>query len=276
MSDFMYNASALGLGGVIDNADGTRTIISSLASVALAPTGGEGCAVVENYSHCSGISFSRAESRVVGYETADEQHTTYTDIFVTGLSVFERFKVALMQVTMTSTHNATDTDSTFDLRAMYRGIEVDGEEIIPAIDFELCSASTYDDFANRMLNRYSTAEQFAVKETELTEALVQRRAPFVGSIVTGLHARDKSLVPNGKGNKLFVPGIGTVRFGEFLVKPGRRRINLLRFTFGNLQMHEQPMNGRAMLLNETTTTGGGGSLTVGSGDGNGVPIWPHG
>jgi hypothetical protein len=275
MSDFMYNASALGLGGVIDNADGTRTIISSLASVALAPTGGEGCAVVENYSHCSGISFSRAESRVVGYETADEQHTTYTDIFVTGLSVFERFKVALMQVTMTSTHNATDTDSTFDLRAMYRGIEVDGEEIIPAIDFELCSASTYDDFANRMLNRYSTAEQFAVKETELTEALVQRRAPFVGSIVTGLHARDKSLVPNGKGNKLFVPGIGTVRFGEFLVKPGRRRINLLRFTFGNLQMHEQPMNGRAMLLNDSTTSGGGGSLTVGSGDGNGVPVWPH-
>jgi hypothetical protein len=275
-SDFMYNASALGLGGVIDNADGTRTIISSLASVALAPTGGEGCAIVENYSHCSGISFSRAESRVVGYETADEQHTTYTDIFVTGLSVFERFKVALMQVTMTSTHNATDTDSSFDLRAMYRGVEVDGEEIIPAIDFELCSASTYDDFANKMLrNRPEVARQFAVKETELTEALVQRRAPFVGSIVSSLYSRKDSLV-RGNGNKVFVPGIGTARFGEFLVKPGRRRINLLRFTFGNPEMHEQPMNGRAMLLSDTTLAGGGGSLTVGSGDGNGVPIWPHG
>ena len=273
MSNFTFNASALGMGGVIDHADGTRTVISSLASVALSPTGGEGSSIVENYSK-NGISFSRAESRVAGYETSPDQFTTYTDIFITGLSVLERLKVALMQVTMTSTRNLADTestDSTFDLRAIYRGVDVDGEEIIPAIDLDLCGASTYDDFARTLVNNGPKyAAQLNVTETELSDALVRRRDPVVGSVVAGLHRSDRSLVHHH--NKLLVPGLGSVRFGEFLVKPGRRRINLLRFTFGPNGNPGQPTAARL-----TAGDGGdSGSLTVGSADGNGVPVWPNG
>jgi hypothetical protein len=270
MSNFTFNASALGMGGVIDHADGTRTVISSLASVALAPTGGEGSAVVENYSK-NGISFARAESRVAGYETSPDQFTTYTDIFVTGLSVFERFKVALMQVTMTSTRKLTDTDSTFDLRAIYRGVEADGEEIIPAIDLEVCNAATYDAFTRTLQgNVPRVARQLEVEEKHLSEALDKNLQPLRGTIVQKLHRRDQSILR--ESNKLTLEGFGSVRFGEFLVKPGRRRLNLLRFTFGE-ELRQQPAG--AATMRALTTGGDSGSLTVGSSDGNGAPVWPH-
>jgi len=267
MSDFVYNASALGLGGVINHAGGSTTVLSSLASVALAPTGGEGSALVENYSK-DGISFARAESRVAGFESKPDLFTTYTDIFVTGLSVFERFKVALMQVTMTSTRHIAESDSTFDLRAIYRGVEADGEEIIPAIDVELCNAGTYGDFKSTL---QGNVEQYAarlnVPEASLIEAIKVDRQPILGAIVSGVHRRDKSLAC--QGNKLTIENFGTVRFGEFLVKPGRRRINLLRFTFGK--------DGAAgpQTLQLRADAGDSGSLTIASVDGNGVPVWPH-
>jgi hypothetical protein len=287
MSDFTFNASALGVGGIIDHADGKRTVISSLASVALAPSGGEGASVVENYSN-HGISFARAESRVAGYETSCNHFTTYTDVYVTGLSVFDRFKVALMQVTMTSTRylppgtDPNQTDSTFDLRAIYRGVELDGAEIIPSIDLDLCSAADYDQFARTMLSSDRYAKKLGIREENPFEALTKKlrvREPIVGSIVSELDCRHKGV--EARGNKLDVPDFGSIRFGEFLVKPGRRRINLLRFVFGEERPcieEQQPEGAPKMFMAKALTTGGpgdSGSLTVGSGDGNGVPIWPH-
>jgi hypothetical protein len=267
MSDFVFNASALGMGGVINHAGGSTTIISSVASVALAPTGGEGSSLVENYSS-NGISFARAESRVVGFESKPDLFTTYTDIFVTGLSVFERFKVALMQVTMTSTRHVLASDSTFDLRAIYRGVEADGEEIIPAIDLELCNAGTYADFTRTLESNVTQyAARLDVPEEDLTKAIRNDRQPILGAIVSAVHRSDKSLASHG--NKLTLENFGTVRFGEFLVKPGRRRINLLRFTFGK----DGAVAPQSMQLK--ADAGDSGSLTIASVDGNGVPVWPH-
>ena len=264
MYEFTYNASALGLGGVIEQG-GRVTVIPSLASVALAPTGGEGSAIVENYSR-DGISFSRAESRVFGYKTSGKVYTTISDIFITNLSVLGRVKVALLQGTVTSTRHIEADDSTFELRAMYRGVEADGEEVIPAVDVDLCNSGTYEDFARRIESNVPVfAEQFGVAPDALTETLRRRREPIRGSLVSAVRRSDRSLI--AKGNKLEISGLGNVRFGELLVKMGRRRVNLLRFEFGRSC---GDMDGREGPEDFT------GDLTVASGDGNGVPIWPNG
>lgn len=264
MYEFTYNASALGLGGVIERG-GRVTVIPSLASVALAPTGGEGTAIVENYSR-DGISFSRAESRVFGYKTSAKVYTTISDIFVTNLSVFDRLKVALLQGTVTSTRHIDADDSMFELHAMYRGVDVDGDEVIPSVDVDLCGRGTYDDFARRIEQDVPLfAQQFGVEADALTETLRKRREPIRGSLVSAMHRSDRSLI--ARGNKLEIPGLGNVRFGEMLVKMGRRRVNLLRFEFGSAGSDADGREGPEDF---------GGSLTVASGDGNGVPVWPNG
>jgi hypothetical protein len=279
VSDFVFNASALGMGGKFHHAGGSCTVISSLASVALAPTGGEGSAVVENYEKLlendpkRRIAFARAESRVIGFETGrggNEQYTTYADTFITGLSVFERFKVALMQVSMTSTRGLDPADSRFELKAVYRGVELDGEEIIPAIDLELCRPSNYHDFTNtlkRDLSRY--AALLNVKDTELSQAIKNRRQPILGTIVNRIDRNDCALASGG--NKLVLKELGSVRFGELLVKPGRRRVNLLRFEFGS----EDASRRELVASNTALLPIGTGSMTMGSLDGNGVPVWPR-
>jgi len=274
MYEFTYNASALGLGGVIEKG-GCTTIIPSLASVALAPTGGEGSAVVENYCR-DGISFSRAESRVYGYKTGPKLYTTISDIFITNLSVFGQLKVALLSGTVTSTRHLDEPDSRFELRAMYRGVEADGEETIPAIDVDICSCPTYEEFVGKIRSNVPQfAAQFGVSETKLADAvgigpdeagLLRReinppRDVIRGSIVNAVHRSNRSLT--AQGNKLTIPGLGSVRFGELLVKKGRRRVNLLRFEFGPEESNEESHDF-------------GGSLTVASGDGNGSPVWPNG
>lgn len=291
MSDFTFNASAIGVGGVIDHAEGNRTVISSLASVALAPTGGEGSNLVENYSS-NGVSFAQAESRVSGYETSRNTFTTRTDIYVSGLTVFKRFKVAMMQVTMTSTrYLPNEDDSTFQLSAMYRGVALDDEEILPSLDLDLCGAANYNELARTMLKNGQYAKRLGVTAKALRNAMVVRRAPVVGSIVSGLASRNA--LAHRPDHKLVVPKFGEVHFGEFLVKPGRRRVNLLRFEFdAELSDERLPISapmGIAMAAPAGAETGAAmgpedlkkvplkftGSLTVASVDGNGVPVWPH-
>jgi len=63
LGHYVFNASAIGLGGILTSPK--RKIIPSLASVALAPTGGEGSSVVENYDE-GGIAFDKAQSTVWG------------------------------------------------------------------------------------------------------------------------------------------------------------------------------------------------------------------
>lgn len=293
--DYTFNASALGMGGVLVY-DDKPTLIPSLASVALAPTGGEGSAVVENYDR-HGISFTRAESRVVGYRTSKRYYTTWSDIYVTNLALFGRMNVAMMQATVTSTRNENTDEAEFELRAMYRGVAVDDREIMPVLDIDICSRSSYKQLTEGYLKRLGN--KCGDPRAERIRKGLERREPIRTSIVSQLAGRDESLVRKHEdpANVLRVPNFGRVYFGELLVKPGRRRVNLLRFDFNNGRHYEmeapakeggfkldpQKMVMKAMSFvtgdsEETTrrSSPDSGTLTVGSGDGNGAPVWPNG
>ena len=264
MSRYAFNASALGLGGVLTSGS-VRTTIPSLASVALAPTGGEGSSVVENYN-CHGISFTRAESRVFGTDLSEGVYTTYADVYITNLTIFDRLRIALMGATVTSTRNVENGESLFEVRVTYRGISAEGNEVIPVLDYNLCNAPTYGDFVNALngeVDRY--ADSFGVQPAALRSALQATPAqePLAGTLVSDYRIpADCGIVRSGSA--IVVPGIGRAHFGEFLFKPGRRRVNLLRLKLGAFE------EGAVAL----EAVGDGGDLTAGSVEGNGTPPIP--
>lgn len=287
-SIFTYNASALGLGGVLKQGDAT-SIVPSLASVALAPTGGEGFSDVSNYSK-DGISFSRAASRIIGYESGSRLFTTNTDIYITNLNLFGRVTAAVLQTSITSTRSIEtddvdlegDPDKTeFQLRAMIRGLAVDGDEIIPQFDFELSDCPNYGQFKAKVeANRGEYIPRFGWNDEDLTKTMAKPGVPIRASILKDVLPHQCLSVGSREGYTLPIQQFGRVHLGELIVKPGRRRVNLLRIDFNNGLQLTQPM-GVAFFAGSggggstgSSTSPDSGSMTIMSGDSNGVPIWP--
>jgi len=269
MLGYNFHANALGLGGVL-RSGGVKTSLPSLASVVLAPTGGNGSAVVENYN-ANGISFTRAESRVFGSEVSDTIYTTHSDVYITNLTIFDRLRIALMSATLSSTRDVNLPDSSFEINLVYRGISIDGAEIIPILDGTLSGSPTFRDVQaalNSNVNEY--ASRFGMTPTALLDVIENPspREPISGALV-----RDFT-VPNGvalthSGHAVDVPGVGRAHFGEFLFKPGQRQVSLLRIKIGS-----GPATGDTDGRNFSVLSSGGGDdgdLTGGYLEGNGSP-----
>jgi hypothetical protein len=278
-----YNASAIGLGGVLKNADGTTTVIPSLASVHLAPTGGRGTAEISDYNKY-GVSFTTACSTVLGVESGNRTFTTSSDVYITDLNLFGRIEVAFLQSSITSTRDVLDLDpiatksnpdgSRFTMHSIIRGLKIDGVEVIPEFDFALAECPTYQEFTDRIggdgVSTY--AQQFGVEPTDLQNVLTANVQPIRASFVSALNHAPTDQIGPRKGFKLPVKNFGYVNFGELVVKPGRRRVNLLRIEFdsalafwdGNIEeSFESPSSSPI-----------GGSMTVLSQANNGAPSWP--
>ncbi len=281
-SVYSFNGSAIGLGGVLSSG-GVKTVIPSLASVALAPTGGGGSAICENYND-HGISFTRAESRVFGTDIGDGIYTTYTDVYITNLNLFDRLKIALMSATISSTHNLKLNESSFSVATSYRGIAVDDEEVVPIYDEALSDAPTYSDVVRTVqgdIKGYT--ERWKANRRQLETALNNGNPlrPLGGSLVKDLQAKKLEKHAN---HAIHIPGLGRARFGEFLYKPGRRRLSLLRIDLGRFLSAPPPDSDprppaqtrqriakKAIVLMDDFGGGNGGGITVGSVEGNGGP-----
>jgi hypothetical protein len=275
-----YTASALGLGGVLKHPNGTTTYIPSLASVHLAPTGGEGEAEISNYNK-DGVSFLNARSSVFGYESGYGMFTSGSDVSIKDLNLFGRIQVTRLQTTVTSTRSfaagETATQSNpdnarFSMHSVIVGLCIDGIEVIPVFDLELSACLTYEEFRKQISNDSTTyAQQFGVGPAELQNVLATNAQPIRGSFVSALqHAQTDQFGPR-KGFKLPVKNFGHVHFGEMIVKPGRRRVNLLRLELDMGLTFPQNTYTSAGTVNPTSTTG---SMTILSHDSNGSPSWP--
>lgn len=270
MSGYDFHANALGLGGLFKT-NGVTTSIPSVASVALASTGGEGSAVAENYNQ-SGVQFTRAESRVVGSRLSDEVYSTYTDVFITNLTLFEKLRIALMHATISSTRNVNLPDAQFEVRAMFRGIQIGDEEIIPSLDIDLCNAPTYTDFANMVTGPRlpELAQAFGHDPKALSDA-VKAQKPVRGTLASAVHGRKKGLIRR-EGTAIRVPKLGKVHLAEFIFKPGQRRVTLLRLELDNRAI--LPPDPSDDLFGGFVGSPDSGDLSIASVEGNGSPIGP--
>jgi hypothetical protein len=284
--EFTFNASAIGVGGLLTDGD-TTTAIPSLASVALAPTGGEGFSEETNYNQC-GVSFTKAESRVVGQKIAADTYATYVDVLISNFAVRGRLKVALMQASMTSIRNINEDDSRFEFRAAYRGVTVDEKEIVPELDLDLVGCSTYDEFRRHLACAPNDfAQRFGYPgEPALVSVLNSARQPAIwGTLVKPMDAQNVQTITEDTGvlitgHRILVRDFGSVNLAEFLFKPGRRRVSLVRLDFDERSVPSQAVDatpvapGFARALADFGG-GGGGSLTGGSVEGNGSTIPPR-
>ena len=300
--EFAYNASALGVGGVIEYGSPQNRIstsVPSLASVALAPTGGEGRNAISNY-FSEELSFSHAETRVTGREVKVEgpvpgeivsAFTTFTYVYLKNLRILDTLTIAEMRATVQSTQGLNGpVDHPFELEAAYRGVEVNGIEVAPEIDFTLSACKSYaevdelihgaSDDSDNLLTRFGAITP--EKKSQLSDRVRTGQA-VQGSVVRRVHNCD-SIGPSS-AHKLYIPGFGTVVFGELMLKPGRRRLNMLRIAFGKnepaLMQQEidaaQEQNGpvQVMAMDEALPMNGiGGTMTVASVEGNGSTLVP--
>jgi hypothetical protein len=280
---YHYNASALGLGGVLKDERDVTTIVPSLASVALAPSGGEGFTEIANYDK-DGVSFSNASSRVIGYDSGHRTFTTSSDVYITNLNLFGRVKVAILQTSISSTRDvlaggdmrteANPDKARFAMHSIIRGLTIDGIEVVPEFDLDLCECPTYEQFTTKIGGACGTyARQFGVEETELEAVLTAKPLPIRASFVSDIRHRPTDQLGPRQGFKLPVKNFGYVHFGELVVKPGRRRVNLLRFEFDATLMSGDNLlgaeDGAAPAASPYK-----GTMTVMSQDSNGAPSWP--
>lgn len=300
---FTYNASSLAVGGKL-KINGRQVIVPSLASVALSPTGGEGWSEIVNYHNEDGISFSHAQSYVVGFANAAEnEFTTISEVRVSGLNVFDRLKIDWLEARVESRH-VLRQESTFNVQVSYRNVVVDDIEVAPVIDVDLAS-SAYDTFGaleTKLLgDTYGYAERFEMEKGDLVNTLADPMKPQLRASLTShinmvrrdpmTKAATTSVAPY-KGHSLLVPKFGRAHFAEYLVKPGRRRVTLLRLELDdmeqfvkeeeenkNLVFHadklQSPMPGRNAIVfaNAAGADSFSGSLALASVDGNGSPPW---
>jgi hypothetical protein len=284
---YHYHANALGLGGVLkDDRDVTR-IVPSLASVALADSGGEGFVEITNYDK-DGVSFSHASCRVIGYDSAYKTFTTSSDVYITNLNLFGRVKAAILQTSISSTREVTGGITTecnpdkacFSMHSMIRGLTIDGVEVIPQFDHELCGWPTYAEFDKEYAKRLGGS----------TKRLAAPAQPIRTSFVEALdYAPTPTLGPN-QGFTLPVTKFGTIHFGELVVKPGNRRVNLLRIEFDSMlrvrkgrSVPKRMVRSSAAIQDASSDAGdlttsaqspSSGTMTLLSLGGNGVPSWP--
>lgn len=281
--EFTYNASALAAGGVF-RTRGVSTVVPSLASVALAPTGGQGRSVISNYVS-EEVSFSHAETRVSGEETELGVFTTYSYVFIKDLRVFDSLAIGELRGTVTSIHRERDADDDhdFQLEVSYRDVRAEGHDVIPALDLCVGSIKRYRQLRDVLSapadgrtslagglvappDVQALAERFNAASPEELDKLVMERRALQGSLIEKVDGA----VSRRHHNKVFVEGLGTVRFGELMLKPGRRRVNLLRITFGADETHRRV--NEALALEDNSDDGG--TMTLGSVEGNGMPVYP--
>jgi hypothetical protein len=291
--DFAFHANALAAGAVIERGQVIANT-PSIGSVVLATAGGEGRTAVSNY-FSEELELANAETRVAGRRFVvrdprsgkeETRFTTWTSVLMKGVSIFGRVNVGEMGLSLSSTRGFEDSDDhDFDIVIWFRDVRVDGKKLEIGIDEALMRMRRYDDlraFVKEKKAAASLAKRHDAAGDELAAA-VGNRKPVRVSLVHSIRGWEAESLAT-----IHVRGLGTFRFGELMLKPGQRRINLIRATFGgdraNVQEAVQvPTSKRRSAAaarmetpEEAPSPDGptGGSMTLGSGEGNGIPIGP--
>ena len=301
--NFAFNGSALAAGAEIEFGDAVITI-PSLGSLMLSPEGGQGRAAVSNY-FSQELKIGEAESKVAGRkfigEKGEPRFATWSSVVMKDVHVFDKVHVGEMGTALLSTRGLEDEDDhEFDLYIWFQGVQVGKRKIHIQIDEGLRGMKRYRELqahlrqegaVDELAKRHSSDPSAAKKAAHELAKCVDARKPVCVSLVQridGWETKALATIP--------VRGLGTFRFGELMLKPGQRRINLIRATFGDAEngneaprmvMHALSRNapndadttGDADSFDESTTSGEppapkGGSMILGSGEGNGTPIGP--
>jgi hypothetical protein len=277
---FAFNASAVAFGGRIQRP--SCDVIPSQASVALAPSGGEGYQTVRNFDYKGIITFDEASVYVAGSEHGEhnEIRNTLASVTIKNLNVLNMLHADLLSSRITSRHVLGEDEgeitvhgtSAENLRIGGRPVKVNFNHDFYAryptyaglakLMKKTAEEVTDDPRLRRVMEHAKTTKRMAATAKARTVAQVlsdlycwkpencMKGAPNDhGSIHCSLvdsiegieviddsrHSRDdlRAKYPvRRNGYVITVAEFGTIKVGELIIKPGERRLNLLRFQFG--------------------------------------------
>jgi len=283
---FAFNASAVAFGGRIQQP--SSTIIPSQASVALAPTGGEGYETVRNFDYKGIITFDEASVYVTGSEHGDIRNTL-ASVTIKNLNVLNLLHADLLSSRITSRHvlGEDEGEITFhgtsaenlriggkpakvnfnhDFYARYPthakltavmsragGDVADDSDMAGLIEEDakktMAETKCSEDSALKQARNKTVAQLLAGRFCWETKSCLKGAPNDHGSIhcslvdsIEGINEVDESKVKPADlrskypvrrhGYVVKVAEFGSIKVGELIIKPGERRLNLLRFEFG--------------------------------------------
>lgn len=283
---FAFNASAVAFGGRIHQP--SCSVIPSQASVALAPSGGEGYETVRKFDYKGIITFDEASVYVAGSEHG-EIRNTLASVTIRNLNVLNLLHADLLSSRITSRHALGEEEG----EITFHGTSVENLRIggkpatvnlnhdfysryatharLAAVMSKKCGETTDDPSILKLIEesaRGTMSGEKGSQERALDEARnktvaqllsdrfcwkpeeCQKGAPddhgaihcsLVDSI-DGIEVVDDSRFDPAElrarypirrnGYVVTVAEFGTIKIGELIIKPGERRLNLLRFQFG--------------------------------------------
>jgi hypothetical protein len=279
--EFAFNASALAAGADIERAN-VITTLPSLGSVMLVPSGGQGRAAVSGY-YSAELQLGYAETFVSGRKLpGQDRFATFTSVLMKDVLIFNRVFVGEMGTTISSERGFEEEDDhEFEITIFFDNVRVDGKPVRILKDEDLLKTKRYED-----LGGYCHPERFAGSAAAVQDA-VRGRQPVRVSLVRDIEGWDTIDLAT-----IFVPGLGRFRFGELMLKPGQRRVNLIHAFFGRRRDRDGREEPEAVQHAVRNTEGPPdldgsdsdeaaqstfepkGEMITGSGEGNGTPIKP--
>lgn len=207
--------------------------LSTIGSVALSPVGGGGSNIVLDYDDGM-VRFAEAVSTVRG-DSNRARATTVVTIDIRDISIGGRVHIdrLVTKITCRHPHDAPEANISFEGTEV-QNLTVDGVPQTVALD----------------LASYDALPTFAL----LTASGV---VPKQGVVYDQI------------GNSVEVEGLGTLHFGEVLIKHGWRQMNLLR-----VDLKAERADGDRFLIRADDGSASPKKIVLASGEGNGTPIWP--
>jgi hypothetical protein len=234
---FAYHAQCTGFSAAL-----TKPCCENIpgqASIALSKTGGESYSRVEKFNWKGLITFDEASA----YATGSRDHGAYntlSTVTIRNLNVANMVHADLVVARVTSKHQkgADEGDITF-AGSMIRNLTVAGEPVELEFEHEaFASHPTYAAFAQNVNNLGVTTPYVDPKTGVVTCSLLRA-------------ARAATLKPSGY--TITVPEFGTIYIAQVIIRPGYRRLSMLRFELGC------PL---------------AGSAEAGGSESNGIEYWP--
>jgi len=235
---FAYHAQAIALSAAL-----TRPCcenIPGLASTSLSQTGGESYSVVRDYNYKGLITFDEASAYVTGSRSKeDDEFNTLSTVTIRNLNVLNMVQAEIVVARVTSLHKRGDDEGRITFAgSMIRNLTVGGHTVNVALDHRPFSDhpkySSFRDNCRKMPNT--------------------REAKHGDLLTTSLVAGDvKCAIGNNQGYTMHLPEFGTIFIAQILMKPGYRRVSMLRLELGS------PI---------------AGSVEVCGGESNGSEYWP--
>ncbi len=284
---FAFNASALAFGGRIQQP--SSSVIPSQASVALAPSGGEGYESVRNFDYKGIITFDEASVYVGGSEEGDIRNTL-ASVTIKNLNVLNLLHADLLSSRITSRHVLGEEEGEITVHGTsVENLRIGGKPVQVNFNHDFFArypthatlsaalAKTGRDMADdtqvqrliaESVQQTISANSQVAQDTAFQQAQERRVAELLcdrfcwnpkdctegapddhGSIhcslvdsIDGIDVVDdsqfkaeelRSRFPVRRhGYVIKVAEFGAIKVGELIIKPGERRLNLLRFQFG--------------------------------------------